>query len=253
MREKTPRRVSSVAAFGVIPARYGSTRFPGKPLALIKGLTLIEHVWRRAKKSRKLDEVIVATDDRRIFEHARGFGAKAVMTSNHARSGTDRIAEVARRIGGGRKDIFINIQGDEPLISPRLIDRLVGELEKDPGLPVVTAAYPIAARHELNDPNVVKAALDPDGYALYFSRFPIPFERKKSAIAHLKHLGIYGYRRDFLLRFASMKRTPLESTEELEQLRVLENGFRIKAVISRTNSFGVDTPRDIRKIERIIA
>ena len=238
-------------SIGIIPSRFASKRFPGKPLALIKGKTLIERVWARAKKSRLLGEVVIATDDKRIFDAARSFKAKAVMTSRSCKSGTDRLAEVARK--KGRKfDIFINIQGDEPLISPALIDGLVSALKKDRFAQVVTAVYPISDKKEISNPNVVKAVLDRNGYAIYFSRCAVPFNRQGGKVAYYKHLGIYGYKRDFLKLFASMAQTPLEKAEQLEQLRIIENGFKIKAVISRQDSFGVDVPSDIKKIERMV-
>ena len=238
-------------SIGIIPSRFASKRFPGKPLALIKGKTLIERVWLRAKKSRLLDEVVIATDDRRIFGVAGSFKAKAVMTSRKCRSGTDRLAEAARK-KGKKYGIFINIQGDEPLISPSLIDRLVSALKKDPLTQVVTAVYPIRDKRELVDPNVVKAVLDKKGFAIYFSRSPVPYNRTGGKVRYYKHLGIYGYKRDFLKAFASMAQTPLEKAEQLEQLRVLENGYRIKAVVSDQDSFGVDVPSDIQKIERMV-
>jgi len=239
-------------AIGVIPSRYASTRFPGKPLALIKGKTLIERVWRQAKKSRLLDDVLIATDDRRIADRAQSFGAHVVMTSRSARSGTDRLAEVARK-RALPNDIFINIQGDEPLISPRLIDRLVQELRKDKGLMVVTAVVPMTDAREIDSPHVVKAVVDARGFALYFSRWAVPFHRSRGKVRYFKHLGIYGYRKKFLLLYSSMAQTPLERAEELEQLRILENGFKIKTVVSADDSYGVDTPNDIRRIERCLS
>lgn len=241
-----------IKAIGVIPSRYASTRFPGKPLALIKGKTLIERVWRQAKKSRLLDEVLIATDDRRIADTAQSFGARVVMTSRFARSGTDRLAEVARK-RGSPNDIFINIQGDEPLISPRLIDRLVQELRKDKNLLAVTAIVPLTDVREVTSPHVVKTVVDTKGFALYFSRRAVPYNRKRSRVRYFKHLGIYGYRKKFLLLYSSMARTPLERAEELEQLRILENGFKIKMVVSADDSYGVDTPNDIKKIERFLS
>ena len=238
-------------SIGIIPSRFASKRFPGKPLALIKGKTLIERVWQRAKKSRFLDEVVIATDDRRIFDAAGSFNAKAVMTSRKCRSGTDRLAEVARK-KGKKFGIFINIQGDEPLISPELIDSLVSALKKDPATQIVTAVYPIRDKRELADPNVVKAVLDKKGFAVYFSRSPVPFNRRGGPVRYYKHLGIYGYQRAFLKGFASLSQTPLEKAEQLEQLRILENGFKIKAVVSKRDSFGVDVPSDIKKIERMV-
>jgi 3-deoxy-manno-octulosonate cytidylyltransferase (CMP-KDO synthetase) len=236
---------------GVIPARYASTRFPGKPLALIKGRTLIERVWRQARMSRELDDVIVATDDRRIVAAVTAFGGRAVLTSRACTSGTDRMAEVAGRVEK-KADIFINIQGDEPLISPLLIDRLVLTLRQNPAVMAVTAVYPMNVPEERQDPNVVKVVTDRQGFALYFSRYPVPFARSAAMVRLFKHLGIYGYRRDFLIRFASWKQTPLEKAECLEQLRILEMGYRVKTIVARRDSFGVDVPGDVVKIERLI-
>jgi 3-deoxy-manno-octulosonate cytidylyltransferase (CMP-KDO synthetase) len=236
---------------GVIPARYHSTRFPGKPLARIKGVPLIERVWRQAAKSRRLDDLVVATDDERIAECVRRFGGKTVETPIRCASGTDRLAAVARR-SAKRSDILINIQGDEPLISPRLIDSLASALVKDPSLPAVTAAYPLSREEDVFNPNVVKVVTDKSGRALYFSRSPLPFRRAETAVPYYKHLGIYGYRRKFLLSFASWPQTPLEKTEQLEQLRIIERGFAINVIVSRYDSFGVDVPEDVVKIERLL-
>lgn len=236
---------------GVIPARYASTRFPGKPLALIAGTPLIERVWRRVKKCTELDDVIVATDDDRIAAAVHAFGGRVAMTSVTCASGTDRLAEVAR-MAEKKADILINIQGDEPLIAPGLIDRLARALAADKQLPAVTAAYPLRDDNEVANANVVKVVMDKNGNALYFSRSPLPYRRSSSPVRIYKHLGIYGYRRDFLLRFAAWKPSPLEAAEQLEQLRVLENGCRMKVVLSPRDSFGVDVPADIKKIERLL-
>jgi 3-deoxy-manno-octulosonate cytidylyltransferase (CMP-KDO synthetase) len=202
-------------------------------------------------KARELDDVIVATDDARIQAAAEGFGARVVLTSRKCRSGTDRLAEVARKLPAAAR-IFINIQGDEPLIAPALIDALAAALRAAPGVPVVTAAYPLKDEREFLSPNVVKVVVDREKHALYFSRSPLPCRRSKSAVPLYKHLGIYGYRRDFLLRFAAWPQTPLEKAEQLEQLRVLEKGYRMKVVISGRDSYGVDVPADVVKIERLL-
>ena len=237
---------------GIIPARFASTRFPGKPLAMISGKTLIERVWRQAKKSKKLTDIIIATDDQRIFDAAQSFGAKAVMTSKNCKSGTDRLAEAVKTAAKGAQ-IIINIQGDEPVISPRLVDKIAGSLQKDRGLVAATAAFPLKDRKELLNPNVVKVVFDKEFNALYFSRYPIPYPRhRENCAGYYKHIGIYGYRRDFLLKFALWGQTPLEMAEQLEQLRILEKGGRLKVVICDRDSFGVDVPADIRKIERLI-
>lgn len=237
---------------GIIPSRYASTRFPGKPLKLIAGRTLIERVWRQAKKCKALSEVYIATDDIRIRDAALAFGAKVVMTSKTCKSGTDRLAEAALTAAKGA-DIIINIQGDEPVISPALIGSIAQCLKTDRSLMAATAAYPLKSKEEINSPNVVKVVLDLRQYALYFSRYPVPYPRnEKKSTGYYKHIGIYGYRRGFLLKFAGWSQTPLERTEQLEQLRILEKGERIKVVISKVDSFGVDVPADIKKIERLI-
>jgi 3-deoxy-manno-octulosonate cytidylyltransferase (CMP-KDO synthetase) len=237
--------------FAVIPARYASTRFPGKPLAPIAGQPLIERVWRQVMKAKNIDGVVIATDDRRIASVARAFGARVAMTSVRCKTGTDRLAEVARTMKSG-VDAFINVQGDEPLIPPALIDRLAAALRKYHAVPVVTAAFPITRAVDINDPNIVKLVRDINGNALYFSRSPVPFNRSKSPVGYVKHIGIYGYRREFLLKCAGWPRTSLEKAEELEQLRILENGYRIHVVMSPSDSTGVDVPADIKKIEQLL-
>ncbi|MCB4792490.1 MAG: 3-deoxy-manno-octulosonate cytidylyltransferase [Elusimicrobia bacterium] len=236
---------------GVIPARYDSTRLPGKPLIKIKGQYLIERVYRQALKSKTLDDIIIATDDRRIEAVCKTFGAKTLMTSRACRTGTDRLAEVARKLNK-EAGILINIQGDEPLISPFLIDNIAKAIRSDKGIVMATAAYHIKVKQEIRDPNVVKVVFDKDKNAVYFSRFPIPFNRGYGKTKHYKHIGIYAYRKDFILRFSALKQTPLEKAEKLEQLRALENGYKIKVIISAVDSFGVDIPEDIKKIEKML-
>ncbi len=236
---------------GVIPARYGSTRLKGKPLIDIKGKTLIQRVYERVKKCKHLDELIVATDDDRIYNTTKGFGANVVMTSKECKSGTDRVAEVAIKIGRN-SDIFINIQGDEPLISPSVIDKLAYSLKEDKKLNMATAACPLVNDSDFNDPNIVKVVLNTKGYALYFSRSPIPFYRAEGFVKPLKHMGIYAYRKSFLLKFLKLKQSPLEKTESLEQLRVIENGYSIKVIISNEDSLGVDTPEDIERVKGLL-
>jgi len=237
---------------GIIPSRYGSTRFPGKPLALIKGKSLIERVWKQAKKSRMLTDVIIATDDKKIKGAAEGFGAKVVMTPKSCRSGTDRLAVAVKKVARSA-DIVINIQGDEPLIPPGLIDSIAIALIKAKDLGAATAAFPFKDEREVSSPNVVKVVFDKDFNALYFSRCPVPFQRCTDVPAvYYKHIGIYGYRKAFLFKFAAWKQTPLEKTEQLEQLRILENGEKLKVVLAKNDSFGVDVPADIQKIERLI-
>jgi len=240
----------------VIPARYGSTRFPGKSLALIRDKPMVQWVYERTKRSTLLDRVIVATDDRRILDAVTAFGGEAVMTSPEHATGTDRIAEVVRSLDC---DIIVNVQGDEPLIDPRMIDGAVRPLVEDPSIPMGTLAKRITDPAEAVDPNVVKVVVDRNGYALYFSRAPIPWDRDhwagRTELAGLplagpcyKHIGLYVYRRDFLLAYAAMPQTALEATEKLEQLRALEHGHKIKVEITDHESFGVDIPGDLSKI-----
>ena len=253
-------------ALGIIPARWGSTRFPGKPLHPIAGKPLLQHVWERCLRARKLDHVIVATDDFRIAEAAFNWGAEVALTSSKHRSGTDRIAEVA----GKAKEFshIINVQGDEPTIDPKLIDRLVFELQRDPALELITAAHPFADPREAESPHQVKVVLNQENEALYFSRALIPATRsggfptadhlnrrlanRRSLVSYFRHQGIYGYTRELLLRFIRWKPSPLELAESLEQLRALENGVRIKVVITGSGSPGVDTPEDARMMERLM-
>ena len=240
----------------VIPARYGSTRFPGKALADIKGKPMIQWVYERTTRSTLVNRVIVATDDKRILSAVKSFGGEAMMTSAHHATGTDRIAEVAKSLDC---DIVVNVQGDEPLIRPEMIDEALLPLVQDASIPMGTLCRKIEDRQEAFDPNVVKVVFDKNNFALYFSRAPIPWDRDawagKSSWNELslegplyKHIGLYVYRRDFLLDYAAMPRTALEDAEKLEQLRALENGHKIKTVITQYESFGVDIPDDLGKI-----
>jgi 3-deoxy-manno-octulosonate cytidylyltransferase (CMP-KDO synthetase) len=240
----------------IIPARYGSTRFPGKSLASIRDKPMVQWVYERTKRSTLLDRVIVATDDRRIYDVVTAFGGEAMMTSIKHTTGTDRIAEVAEKLDCA---IVVNVQGDEPLIDPRMIDEAVQPLAADPSIAMGTLAKRITDPAEAVDPNVVKVVMDRKGYALYFSRAPIPWDRDhwagRTVLAGLtldgpryKHIGLYVYRRDFLLAYAAMPQTALESIEKLEQLRALEHGHKIKVVITEHESFGVDIPGDLSKI-----
>jgi 3-deoxy-manno-octulosonate cytidylyltransferase (CMP-KDO synthetase) len=240
----------------VIPARFGSTRFPGKALADIKGRPMTQWVHDRTRRSRLINRVIVATDDERIVNAVKSFGGEAMMTSPYHATGTDRIAEVAKSLDC---DIVVNVQGDEPLICPEMIDEAVTPLVQDASIPMGTLCRKIEDRDEAFDPNVVKVVFDKNGFALYFSRAPIPWDRDawagKGSWKELslegplyKHIGLYVYRRDFLLDYATMPRTALETAEKLEQLRALVNGHRIKLVITRYESFGVDIPDDLGKI-----
>ena len=235
-----PTEPSSV--LGVIPARWGSTRFPGKPLHLIAGKPLVQHVWDRCRECRQLARLTVATDDERIAAAVEGFGGHVTMTRPDHPSGTDRAAEVAAAFPEMTR--ILNIQGDEPLIDPALIDALAAALLADPGLPMITAANPLAADDPvLADPNVVKVVIDRDGHALYFSRSQIPHPRNvPEGLVCYRHKGIYGFRRDFLFDFVAWPPSLLERTEGLEQLRALENGVRIRVVLTDDASPGVDTP-----------
>ena len=241
-------------AIGIIPARYASTRFPGKPLALIAGKPLIQHVVEQCQKARLLSEVIVATDDTRIWEVAQNF-CRVEMTRPEHPSGSDRIAEVAGRC---KCDAVVNIQGDEPLIDPAVIDAVAGALEHNE---MSTAATRIKNPEELDNPNVVKVVVNVAGRALYFSRRTIPYLREAAsgstseqlaAFPFLKHLGIYGYRRETLLRLVKFPVSPLENAEKLEQLRALENGIGIAVVQVDYDSIGVDVPEDVKRVEEIL-
>ena len=233
----------------VIPARYESTRFEGKPLAEINGKTMIYHVYQRSKEVKCVDDVIVATDDERIKNAVEEFNGKVMMTSKEHKSGTDRIAEVAKKVDA---DIIVNVQGDEPLINPKAIEQAVIPLIGDKSIRMCTLMTKITKEAEYNDTNIVKVVADKEGFALYFSRSLIPYPMEKEHLKVYKHIGIYVYRKDFLLELAGMQQTPLESIECLEQLRVLENGFKIKVIETDYDSISVDTPRDLEVIKRII-
>lgn len=238
-----------MSAVAVIPARWASTRFPGKPLFRILGKPLLQHTWERCLRARTLSQVIVATDDMRIAEAAFDFGAEVALTSPRHPSGTDRLAEVSARLRGVKH--ILNVQGDEPAIPPRLIDRIVTTLRENRHLEMATAACPFSDARDALNPNNVKVVTARDGRALYFSRSLIPFDRDNSSrVRPLWHIGIYGYRRDFLEQFVRWKPTPLERSEKLEQLRALEHGASIQVLTTRSHGVGVDTPEDV---ERAIA
>ena len=239
-------------AIGVIPARWGSTRFEGKVLADINGKPMIEHVWRRSRQSRHLLEVIIACDDERIVKTAKAFGAKTVLTSRDHACGTDRIAEAVADVAA---EIIVNIQGDEPLIHHSIIDKLVTALRKFPACVMATAIKPIRTKEELENPHIVKVVIDADGNALYFSRSIIPCDRDKVGIGKIKyykHLGIYAYRKNFLMKFKDMPKSRLEQAEQLEQLRALEAGVKIKTVLTDVETIGVDTPEDLTRVAKIL-
>ena len=237
---------------GVIPARYGSTRFPGKPLARVDGRTLIELVWERAKRAKSIHRLVVATDDERIFQAVEAFGGEAVMTSHQLISGTDRTWEVAKKT---EAQIVVNIQGDEPLLQPAMVDTLVKALEEDPAAEMVTLRFSMRGVKGYADPNVVKVVSDQSGFALYFSRAPIPAVKASRGSPDLwyKHIGIYGYRRKVLRDFVGWAPSPLEKSEGLEQLRILEQGVRIKVLDSPSDTIGVDTPEDLERVKRILS
>ena len=241
---------------GVIPSRYSSTRLPGKPLVKIKGKPMIQRVYEQAKKSKLLDEVIIATDDKRILECAGNFGGKAVMTSSGHQSGSDRICEVAKKMNC---DIVVNIQGDEPFIDPSNIDKAIKPFLNDRTLNVSTLAVKIIDNSELENENKVKVVLDKYGFALYFSRSCIPYEmnhasvntRKILNIEYFKHIGLYVFRKSYLIKFCTMKKGILEKAEKLEQLRILENGDKIRVIITKKDSFSVDTKKDLDLANRL--
>jgi len=234
----------------IIPARYASTRFPGKALADINGKPLIQHVCERVVMAETVSRIAVATDDERIAEAVEAFGGYTVMTSPDHVSGTDRVAEAAAIIGG---DIVLNVQGDEPLIEPATIDGVVGKILDDDDIVCSTAASPIDNENDHADPNAVKVVVDDAAHALYFSRAPIPYWRDGGFGGAYLHAGIYCFRRDFLMRFAALAPTPLEKAEKLEQLRILEHGYRIGVFIGGCRSIGVDTPEDLERARRMMS
>lgn len=233
----------------IIPARYASTRFPGKPLVKIAGVTMIERVYRQAKKCKLVTRVIVATDDERIAEVVRGFGGEVAMTRDDHATGTDRLAEVAQRLTD--IDIIVNIQGDEPLIDPDSVDSVVTPLLES-SVEMATASRLLTNPAEIESPQVVKVVVGQDKNALYFSRFPLPFYRDATDISdqiHFGHIGLYVYTRECLLKISKLTPTPLEKAECLEQLRALENGIKISVVQFKTQALAVDVPEDVEKIE----
>ena len=236
---------------GVIPARYGSTRFPGKALARLAGKPMIQRVWERAREAKRLDRLVVATDDERILKTVKEFGGEAVMTAPELRSGTDRAWAAAK---GMRAQIVVNIQGDEPLLTPPMINGLVDGLRKEPDAQMATLRYRMRGPEGYEDPNVVKVVTDEKGWALYFSRSPVPAFRSADVrtVVWYKHLGLYAYRRELLQRFVAWPPSALETAEGLEQLRALERGVRIKVLDSPQNTIGVDTPADLKRVEAII-
>lgn len=239
----------------IIPARYDSNRFPGKPLAKIAGKPMIQHVFERAKKVKMLSKVIVATDDKRIADCVKSFGGEYVMTRSDHVSGSDRLAEAAEKIGVSEHDIVINIQGDQPVFAEEVIEQVAAPLLEDPTLPMSTVIYQIKREEEINDPNHVKTVFDRDNHALYFSRAPIPFQRNPEDVetpTYYKHIGIYGYRKGFLLTYVGLPEGEWERFEKLEQLRALEYGYKIKVTITQHDSMEVDTPEGLKRVEEYL-
>lgn len=249
-----PLQNPTVIAF--IPARWASTRFPGKPLALISGKTLIQRTYENARRCTYLQKVIVATDDQSIYDHVAGFGGDVVMTFDSCTTGTDRIVEAVKHSPELQQaDIILNIQGDEPCIDPEVIKSVIRCLEKDEKAVMSTAVSKLHLKEEAMSSSVVKCVMDQEQNALYFSRSLIPGNRSGDFLpneVYYKHIGIYGFRTAFLLQYAELKKTPLQLTEDLEQLKVLEHGYRIKAAVVEYESIGVDLPEDIKKIEKLL-
>lgn len=235
----------------VIPARYASTRFPGKMLAKINSKTLIQHTFENAKKSKKIQDILVATDDKRIFDHAKEFGAETVMTSKNCLNGTSRVYEALKKARKVLKDaIVINIQGDEPALDPSAIDKLYELLNENPKIKMATLVTPIRSEEDFKKPSVVKCVFDKDFNALYFSRSPIPHTSDFSKA--YQHLGVYAFRKSFLDLYYKLPHSALDKAEDLEQLKVLENGYSIKVLIDLNPSIGVDTPQDLKKVKKYL-
>ncbi len=236
----------------VIPARYGSSRLPGKPLVSLSGKPMIQRVYEQAKQATKAQHVVVATDDQRIVQAVEAFGGLARMTRSDHRTGTERVAEVAAHLEG---DVFVNVQGDEPLLDPAAVDTAIAALIEDASAHVATVVTPVRTPADIMDPNVVKAVLDFDDYALYFSRAPVPWVRDthaKMQVRHWKHLGLYVFRRAALLEYPTLPQGELERIEQLEQLRWLENGWKIRVAEVQHDAVSVDVPEDIARVEKLL-
>jgi 3-deoxy-manno-octulosonate cytidylyltransferase (CMP-KDO synthetase) len=248
------KQQKNLSIIAIIPARYQSVRFPGKPLEKICGKSLIQHTYENTKKCSVINRIIIATDDERIYDHVKGFGAEAVMTSTDFPSGTDRIASVvAKEMVLQTADVIVNIQGDEPCIDPETIEKMVHGLQNDPTAVMATAAVRCSSDEEIYSTTEVKCVIDINGQALYFSRSMIPGNKSGRADPHTvyyKHLGLYAFRPQFLLLYPTLSMTPLQKAEDLEQLKVLEHGYKIKVVIASRNSPGVNVPSDITKVEQ---
>jgi 3-deoxy-manno-octulosonate cytidylyltransferase (CMP-KDO synthetase) len=237
----------------VIPARYGATRLPGKPLVQLAGKPMIQRVYERAKMAKRADQVIVATDDERILKVVEGFGGEARMTRADHRTGTERVAEVAAHVAG---DVFVNVQGDEPLLDPAAVDAAISSMLEEPQASIATVATPVKTPGDIMDPNVVKTVVDFDGNALYFSRAPIPWVRdtaNKIQVRHLKHLGLYVFQREALLEYPTLPQGELERIEQLEQLRWMENGWKIRVAEVEHDAVSVDVPADVERVEKLLA
>lgn len=236
---------------GIIPARYNSTRLPGKPLKTICGKPMIQHVYERSLQAKAIDQVIVATDDQRIIDIVSDFGGTAMLTSEDHKNGSDRIAEIAAQIDC---DFIVNIQGDEPLILPEIIDEITNELISNPDLPMSTGSYQVLDPELFENPNVVKVVSDKYGNALFFSRSLIPHPRDEKTFKVFEHIGVYAFRREFLLKYVNLESTPLSTTESLEQLRVLEHGYTIRVVETKFpyNALSVDTQEDLETVIAIM-
>jgi 3-deoxy-manno-octulosonate cytidylyltransferase (CMP-KDO synthetase) len=245
-------KANSRNVLAIIPARYASTRLPGKPLASIAGKPMIQHVVERVGRAQMVTSTIVATDDERIKKAVEGFGGKAILTRHDHRTGTDRVAEVATHV---EAEIYVNIQGDEPLIDPGTIDAVVAAMLEEDSIQIATPCTEITQANEIMDPNIVKVVRDFDGNGLYFSRAPIPWVRDTKTTVdarHWKHIGLYAFRRDALLEFPTLPPGEIEPIEQLEQLRWLENGFRIRVVETDYDAVSVDVPADIERVEKLL-
>jgi 3-deoxy-manno-octulosonate cytidylyltransferase (CMP-KDO synthetase) len=243
----------TVGVLAVIPARYASSRFPGKPLTPIAGKPMIQHVVERVRRAGSVSRVVVATEDARIKSAVEAFGGEAVMTRSDHRTGTDRVAEVATHLTA---EIYVNVQGDQPLIDPGTVDALIAAMTEDDSVQLATPCTAIAQPGDIMDPNIVKVVRDFEGNALYFSRAPVPWVRDTSETVtaqHWKHLGLYGFRRGALLEFPTLPPGELEHLEQLEQLRWLENGFRIRVVEADYDAVSVDVPADVARVEKLLA
>lgn len=244
--------MGSIKVVVIIPARYLSTRLPGKPLVSLAGKPMIQRVYERVRLAQRVDRVIVATDDERIVKAVEGFGGEARMTRADHRTGTERVAEVAAR---EEAELFVNVQGDEPLLDPLAVDTAVASLREEPAASIATVATPITTPADIMDPNVVKTVLDFDGNALYFSRAPVPWVRdtaSKIQVRHLKHLGLYVFQRDALLEYPTLPQGELERSEQLEQLRWLENGWKIRVAEVAHDAVSVDVAEDVARVEKLL-